>query len=101
MSDILIKGMEMPKEGNVHLIIGEDGVVSEKIGSMYHVTTEAIELPPHGDLKDYDFIGNKMSNTYEKNKDKWNPNFADGFIYALKMLDKAPTIVEANNGSDN
>lgn len=52
MSDILIKGMEMPKEGNVYLIIGEDGVVSEKIGSMYHVTTEAIELPPHGDLID-------------------------------------------------
>lgn len=44
MSNILIKNMELPKEGNVYLIIGEDGVVSKKIGSMYHVTTEAIEV---------------------------------------------------------
>ena len=54
------------------------------------------EVPPHGDLKDYDSLGNKMSNLYMKNKEKWSPDYIEGFLRALKMLDKAPTFIEAS-----
>ena len=87
----VIKGMELP----CTLTIFPNRDIDKLIDGNYVTIGKAIELPPHGELKDYDSIGNKMSNTYGKNKDKWNPDFADGFMYALKMLDKAPTILGA------
>ncbi len=98
MSDVLIKNIEMPKSNErVFLSLTKEGLSEWDENKLEYVKDyNLVELPPHGDLKDYDFIGNKMSNTYEKNKDKWNPSFADGFVYALKMLDKAPTVLEAS-----
>lgn len=57
MAEILIKGMEMPKDNDyLHLII-QNGKVHKAISCGYISTDElnvadAVELPPHGDLID-------------------------------------------------
>ena len=89
--DILIKNMEMPKEGNVFLIISEDGCVSERIGNMWHVTTEAIELPEHGRLIDADALSDRIEHAV----------YPDALAYTIAVgiiqreLREAPVIVEA------
>lgn len=93
MADILIKGMELPKEGNVYLIIGEDGVVSEKIGSMYHVTTEAIELPTHGRLIDADRL--PVSTLFYHHANGVEIETLEVKLVYLKDLHNAPTVLEA------
>ena len=54
MSEILIKNMEMPKQGWKRLILLPDGEVREICGDEAVRATDAraIELPPHGDLID-------------------------------------------------
>ena len=90
MSDILIKGMELPKEeGIVHLIIDSDGIVSEKIGSMYHVTTEAIEIPPHGRCIDANAVREIL---FKKYLGRYRRN--DDFNLTCDILDNAPTVLE-------
>ena len=54
MSDILIKNMEMPKDGTITIEIRHDGAV-DFIGNMGSnlgrlVDVKAFALPPHGDL---------------------------------------------------
>ena len=96
MADILIKGMELPKDKleYLHLII-QDGKVHTAI-SCGHLTTDklnvatAIELPPHGKLKDADVI--IESTIY------CSPELHDAVV--RRVLD-APTIVEASNGDNN
>ena len=94
MADILIKGMELPKDKMeyLHLII-QDGKVHTAI-SCGHLTTDelnvatAIELPPHGDLIDRDKI-----------KLKHDPLFQ--FFTTAELLEEEPVIVEASNGTNN
>ena len=51
MNDILIRGMEMPKDGFINIIINSRGQVWES-GSFLASNAIAKELPPHGDLID-------------------------------------------------
>lgn len=103
MAEILITGIEMPV-GNKALLVDSAGTITKL--NLWKGTREATdpfsvkawELPPHGGLKDYDALGFKMTRRYEKNKEKWNPDFIDGFMYALKMLDKAPVVIPASEG---
>lgn len=56
---ILIKGMEMPKNGYVDIRICYDGTIHRHIGfGDYNVMKgkEAVELPPHGRLIDADAL---------------------------------------------
>ena len=59
MSEILIKGMSMPKSNlpyGAHIIIKPNGDVVDYLnGSVF---AKAVALPPHGDLCDRDFIKN-------------------------------------------
>lgn len=61
MSDVLIKGMELPKGNDyLHLII-QNGKVHKAISCGYISTDElnvanAVELPPHGELVERDKI---------------------------------------------
>jgi len=56
MSEILIKNMELPKQGMKRLIILPDGEVREICGDEAVRATDAraVELPPHGRLGDLD-----------------------------------------------
>ncbi len=93
MSDILIKNMEMPKEGCHHtLSIYADGSV--EIGSKNNYM--AIELPPHGRLIDADKLA--------KSLELWGYSAVDRYCtmtisnaIVKEILSQAPTVLEANH----
>lgn len=58
---ILIKGLEMPQNGAVHIVITSSGYVESTDGTPLP-DVEAIELSPHGDLVDFDAIINNIYN---------------------------------------
>lgn len=98
MGDILIKNMEMPKDNTYILLSPEDGLVLEKIGSMYHVTTSFVEVKPHGRLVDADLLKESIKGLRLEKKLK------DGAVQTIdleelfnKYLDDAPTVLEASN----
>lgn len=83
MSDILIKGMEMPKDGYHHMIcIYADGTVSTG-GRVYR----AVPVPPHGRMIDADALIDDV----RRNSESY---FADDFAH--EWVDKAPTIIPAS-----
>lgn len=92
MSDILIKGMGMPKDNDyLHLII-QNGKVHTAI-SCGHLTTdelnvaEAVELPPHGRLGDLD----KMRSDFEV----ISKDYPEGWKLVSGIIDRTPTVLEA------
>ena len=88
--DILIKNMEMPKEGSVVIEIYSDGVWCSIKSHLYH--GKAIELPPHGDLKD----GWVLLGLFER-------ELGSSVIgqRVKNLIVNSPTIVEANDGSNS
>lgn len=99
--NILIKGMEMPKEGRLTLQISADGavyVVNSCSITAETYTTDAVPVPPHGRLIDADemkesirkqtaflrLIGGEFAEIAE--------TIEKGF---LQEIDNAPTIIEA------
>lgn len=97
---ILIKGMEMPKDENVFILIATDGSVwrmnrldkpdkDELIG-------KASELPPHGDLIDRD-----KYEVFSYTGTEGRPDtFDDGVMFMLDRLSDAPTIIEAEGETE-
>lgn len=94
MSDILIKGMEMPKERPVCIVIdvagqarrydlNNDRYADDKL-------FEAVPVPPHGRLKDVDAVSLE-GGPYEY--DEWCK-------WALEQYQDAPTIIPAEEGND-
>lgn len=78
---ILIKGMEMPKDGCHHLIcVYADGTVLSGGGEY-----TAIPVPPHGRLIDLDALPHYTG--YALSADE-----------VAKAVDTAPTIIEAEEG---
>ena len=101
MAEILITGIDLDECKYGYIITKEHKVfrLVDKFGGFEsNVLSYAQELQSHGDLKDYDELGHKMSNRYMKNKDKWSLDFIDGFMYALKMVDKAPVVIPFSKG---
>ena len=100
MADLLIKGMEMPKEGTITLEIRHDGAV-DFIGNMGSnlgrlVDVKAIALQEHGRLIDADECGKVLLDKYTEGLDKWDDFYRAGYRYALKYFSQAPTILEAS-----
>ena len=97
---ILIKGMEMPKEGSWRSIrIYPDGTIWRPIGFGDYALVEgakAVPVPPHGRLIDADAL-------FRKVKTECNPygkptiEFESG-KKVLEMIENAPTIIEAEEG---
>ena len=58
MSEIVIKGMALPKQGIKRLILLPDGEVREICGDEAVRATDAraVEIPPHGELVERDKI---------------------------------------------
>ena len=95
---VLIRGMEMPKEGFVEILIRDDGTV-QQTGQSYRIDGtdyytpyvgemptiyKAIHVPPHGRLIDADALG----------EFPYNMDFCDGYE-ADEWVQNAPTIIEA------
>ena len=82
---ILIKGMEMPKDGMIGVFISSDGNVYD---SMDDIIGTIVSVPPHGRLIDADAL-----------RDKWIWGDTDrlGHTECVEVIDidNAPTIIEA------
>ena len=89
---VYIKGMKMPKGEPLLVKINPDGTVSTTARNNYK-KYEAVELPPHGDLIDYNFC---LKNYELLHDDDGNP------VYAVRMRDinAAPVIIEAEEVSE-
>lgn len=95
MADILIRGMEMPKDNNaISIIIFSNGKVSLAHDKKYAECAEAAQLPEgHGDLIDRDALRKEID------ANRPGRSYEDG--WALTVMDHAPTIVPAEGGSKN
>ena len=92
MSDLLIKGVEMPKDKAVAVVIHPDGTAytAEMFAGVcteYLSDCTAVPVPAHGRLIDADAL-----------KENWTHRdldlFSQGWGY-LKDLNRAPTIIPA------
>ena len=100
MSDILIRGMEMPKSKPICIVIDVAGQArqydlnNEKFidDELY----EAFPVPPHGKLGDLDELSKKIEH------DRYNHTHTDGLAarhhvaeygHFLKVISDAPTII--------
>ena len=105
MSGVYIKGMEMPKEGFVEILIRDDGTV-QQTGQSYRidgtdyytpyvgempVMYEAVPVPPHGRLIDADALVDSFDPS-----DFWNPDAEDNCFAAIHVVNCAPTIIPAD-----
>ena len=81
--DILIKNSKLPEKGTVLLfaVFSNGNVDFRYEDNPKEKTTQAIEVPPHGDLKDADFIKDTYPGTYEIIKG---------------ILNMIPTVLEAS-----
>lgn len=99
MSDILIRGIEMPRDGSCfQIVIDDDGNVYPtvekciiKIGSI----ATAIPVPPHGRLKDYDRVMEQYSKWFRNTE---NREYENMFYMLQNELRGAPTIIPAEEG---
>ena len=98
--DILIKGVKMPKKGQyLQILIAENGEMSYEhvyynspsAGFKLH-KSKAVALPSHGRLIDVDEF---KASIHMNHLDKFATNRDVQVLY--KLLNNAPTIVEANN----
>lgn len=90
MSDLLIKGMDLPKKGRVSLIAvfsdGDVKYIDRETFFSFRLPQKAIELPPHGRLIDATEL--EASDAIIVGEDAWN------------MVHNAPTIIEASKETD-
>ena len=85
MADILIRGMELPKNEPLLVKINPDGSVSTTAKNGYK-KYEAVPVPPHGRLVDVDAVI-LDGGPYEY--DEWCK-------WALDRYQDAPTIIQAS-----
>ena len=96
MSDILIRGMEMPKDIEPGLCIEfADGIDGKRYARLWHYRhggltewLEAVPVPPHGRLIDADAV---LSEGGPYEYDEWCK-------WALDQYQDAPTIIPAEEG---
>lgn len=91
---ILIKGLEMPKDGEtVTLTICADGLVFEEFkepGDVFH----AVPVPPHGRLGDLDALMKELE--IDDSDDRTGAALLMAVF--LEVLKSAPTIIPAEEG---
>ena len=91
MADILIKNLEMPKEGNYYLAVSCDGKIKrlDNISEGFRDTdATAFALPEHGRLVSDKDVKNLLNSglSLDSNAD---------IDYVCGLIDGLPTIVEA------
>ena len=85
---ILIKGMEMPKDKPIRIVLNPNGQLFVDHG-VHFTEYEAVELPPHGRLIDADALQRRFDRL---------PQTSGDVIEAEDVFDvirTAPTIIEA------
>ena len=96
MSDILIKGMEMPTNEPLLVKINPDGSVSKLWRDVFleYANCKVVPVPPHGRLIDADKFRNIKYELPDGQK-AFNRGFHSGVQYVQRMIMDAPTVIEA------
>ena len=81
---VLIKGMEMPKDKPLRIVLNPNGQLFVDHRTWY-TEYEAVEIPPHGRLIDADCCNDYF---YEHMSD-------DMMIAAMNAINEMPTIIES------
>ena len=92
---ILIKGMEMPKDGTMIFAIRQDGMVEDAMGCF---VGKAVPVPPHGRLIDADALRQTMYHeAFETDSpmQKWDSGCWIRYKMFERMEETAPTIIPA------
>ena len=93
MSDILIKGMEMPRLGYREIRIHPDGRITENNEGYEETIGTTIPVPPHGRLIDADAMQKEWFNL------NFDRKITDGTLaYWNFQLSKIPTIIPTEEG---
>ena len=88
---VYIKGMEMPSQGEFkHIRIYDNGDVTVEVEGGEAAVAHAVPVPPHGRLIDADAIRADI--------DVKRPGRSYEDVWALTVLDNAPTIIPAEEG---
>lgn len=99
MSSIYIRGMEMPKDGEILCIdIYPDGKVSYHLDLKSREIATAIPVPPHGRLIDSDALRQTMYHeAFETDSpmQKWDSGCWIRYKMFEQMEETAPTIISA------
>lgn len=95
MADILIKGMEMPIEGEAVVLVlsKENGIMMAEVDEYCGAVYEAVPISPHGRLIDADELLKRKGDCYDH----------DGhLLYAVGTGDimLAPTVIEASEDGE-
>lgn len=103
---ILIKGMEMPKDRSLWLLIKPDGTVfkikdNDKLGLPKEGT--AVFLPEkHGRLGDLDALTQKLDALADTDRGRVvTTTWANAMVEFGEMVYNAPTIIEAEGGGED
>lgn len=101
MSGIYLKGLKMPKEKPITVIISQSGkcyclanTIKDDIDTVRLVKIEAVKVPDHGRLIDKDALPN-----YDKPIGKMMM-FGGEYVYTQTAIDNAPTIIPADKDSE-
>lgn len=90
---ILIKGMEMPTEYPLWIVVSADGTVQYNYFNEWKTAEEkAVSIPPHGRLIDADALDDILMNLADN---EYTPKV---FASWLSYEENAPTIIEAEEG---
>jgi hypothetical protein len=99
---VLIKGMEMPKEGNWRSIrIYPDGTIGRPIGFGDYALVEgakAVPVPPHGRLGDLDELYASLEKWLIQNRHSMTEATRVWIRGVLEGIAAAPTIIPAEGG---
>jgi len=93
MAEILITGIEMPKDGDVlFLAITSGGVVGRSEKALHYIpqNAKAQELPPHGDLIDRQKLLEHRFEVYDGDEE-----VCEDYIETYHVIE-APAIIEAS-----
>lgn len=94
MADLLIKGMEIPKDClhcSIDKVWCDRWGAFEEYNERRHENCPLVEVPTHGRLIDAD----ELLNDVRKNSESY---FADDFAH--EWVDRQPTVIEASEDSE-
>lgn len=105
MADILIKGMDMPIEGEaVALVLSkENGIMMAEVDEYCGAVYEAVPISPHGRLIDADELRAAMYHeAFEKDSDmqRWDSGCWIRYKMFEKAIETAPTVIEASEDGE-
>lgn len=96
MSDILIKGMKMPHDGEFkHIRIYDNGDVTVEFSDGEAVIAHASSVPPHGDLIDRDALRSSIKESIDECH-KWADEVDKDTMMYARISQSIGTFVECS-----